>query len=66
MPVFFRYASYVVFFWTHENDEPIHFHIAEGNPLPNSTKVWIPTLMITSGSGSSSTVLPATIVRRKL
>ena len=90
MPVFFRYASYVVFFWTHENDEPIHFHIAEGNPLPNSTKVWIlsdgsfllannsskipervlrrifTTLMITSGSGSSSTVLPATIVRRKL
>jgi len=41
MPVFLRYSSYKVFFWTNENGEPIHFHIAEGAPSANSTKVWI-------------------------
>ncbi len=63
MPVFFRYASYVVFFWTHENDEPIHFHIAEGNPLPNSTKVWI----LSDGSfllANNSSKIPERVLRR--
>ena len=41
MPVFLRYASYIVFFWTHEEDEPIHFHVAEGKPSASSTKVWV-------------------------
>lgn len=41
MPIFLRYTNYRVFFWVHENGEPIHFHISEGQPSPNSTKVWI-------------------------
>ena len=24
-----------------KNDEPIHFHIAEGHPSENATKIWI-------------------------
>jgi hypothetical protein len=31
-----------VYFWTNENDEPVHFHIAQGKPTPNATKIWIP------------------------
>lgn len=30
MPVYVRYNGWYVYFWTNENDEPIHFHIAEG------------------------------------
>ena len=29
MPVYIRYSGWSVYFWTNENDEPIHFHIAE-------------------------------------
>lgn len=41
MPVFFRYIGYKIYFWSNENNEPIHFHISEGNPSSSSTKVWI-------------------------
>ena len=41
MPIFLRYASYIVFFWVNENDEPIHFHVSEGRPSESSTKIWI-------------------------
>jgi len=41
MPVFLRYTGYKIFFWSNENNEPIHFHIAEGDPSSNSTKIWI-------------------------
>ena len=41
MPVYFKYSGWYVFFWSNENNEPIHFHIAEGNPKKNSTKIWI-------------------------
>lgn len=32
MPQIFRIGSYIVYFWSNENDplEPIHVHIAEG------------------------------------
>ena len=30
--VYVRYSGWFVYFWTNENDEPIHFHIAEGRP----------------------------------
>ncbi len=41
MPVFLRIRGYKVYFWSNESHEPIHFHIAEGDPSPNDTKVWI-------------------------
>ena len=41
MPVYVRYNGWYVYFWTNENDEPIHFHIAEGRPSENATKIWV-------------------------
>lgn len=41
MPNLFRVGGYLVFFWSNENNEPIHVHIARGKPTLNSTKVWL-------------------------
>jgi len=37
----FSIGQYVIFFWSNENDEPIHIHIVTGNPSPNATKIWL-------------------------
>ena len=41
MPSLFRIGNYVIYFWSNENDEPIHVHIAEGIPGANATKIWL-------------------------
>lgn len=43
MPQVFKVGSYWIYFWSNEGDplEPVHVHIAEGNPVANATKVWI-------------------------
>ncbi len=43
MPQIFRIGSYIVYFWSNENEplEPVHVHIAEGKATANATKVWI-------------------------
>ena len=43
MPQVFKIGSYWVYFWANENEplEPVHVHIAQGNPTMNATKVWI-------------------------
>ena len=41
MPSLFQVGSYRVFFWSNENNEPIHVHVGIGKPSPNATKVWI-------------------------
>ncbi|MCC8067372.1 MAG: DUF4160 domain-containing protein [Clostridiales bacterium] len=43
MPQLFKIGSYIVYFWSNENDplEPIHVHIAEGRASANATKIWI-------------------------
>lgn len=30
-----------MYFWSNENNEPIHVHISKGKPTPNSTKIWL-------------------------
>jgi hypothetical protein len=30
-----------VFFWSNENDEPVHIHVSVGKVSPNSTKIWL-------------------------
>lgn len=30
-----------MYFWSDENNEPIHVHISKAKPNQNSTKVWI-------------------------
>lgn len=39
LPSIFTVSGYKVFFWSNENGEPIHVHIAKGKPTPNATKV---------------------------
>ena len=41
MPQFIRVAGYKIYFWSNENDEPIHFHATKGDPDKNDTKVWL-------------------------
>lgn len=43
MPQIFRIGSYLVYFWSNENDplEPVHVHISEGRASANATKIWI-------------------------
>ncbi len=43
MPQIFRIGSYIVYFWSNENDplEPVHVHITEGRASANATKVWL-------------------------
>ena len=41
MPQLFRIGQYIFFFWSNENDEPIHVHMAIGSPSPNATKLWL-------------------------
>jgi len=35
-----------VFFWSNENNEPIHVHVCVGNASSNATKIWL-----TAGGG---------------
>jgi len=44
LPSLFQIGGYKVFFWSNENNEPIHVHIAKGKPTSNATKVWITSL----------------------
>ncbi len=43
MPQLFKIGGYWVFFWSDEGMpiEPVHVHVSEGRPQPNSTKIWI-------------------------
>ena len=41
LPSIFRIGSYIVYFWSNENNEPIHVHVAKGKPTPNATKIWL-------------------------
>ena len=41
MPSLFIIGGYRVFFWSNENNEPVHVHVCKGNPSPNATKVWL-------------------------
>ena len=33
--------GYKIYFWSNENNEPIHIHISKGKLTENSTKVWL-------------------------
>jgi len=37
----FSVGGYRVFFWSNENNEPIHIHICKGKPSSGATKVWL-------------------------
>ena len=41
MPSLFIVSGYKVYFWSNEDGEPIHVHVAKGRPVPNATKIWL-------------------------
>ena len=36
-----KVTGYKIYFWSNENNEPIHVHISKGRLTQNSTKVWL-------------------------
>jgi len=34
-------CGYKIYFWSNENNEPIHIHISKGKPSAISTKIWL-------------------------
>ena len=41
LPKLFTVSGYTVYFWSNENNEPIHVHVSKGKPTQNSTKIWL-------------------------
>ena len=41
LPSLFKIGGYKIFFWSNENGEPIHVHMAKGKPSENSPKIWL-------------------------
>ncbi|MCL1903661.1 MAG: DUF4160 domain-containing protein [Oscillospiraceae bacterium] len=41
MPKLISVGQYIIFFWSCENDEPIHVHISVKKISPNATKIWL-------------------------
>ena len=38
MPNIFSTLGYHIYFWSNENDEPIHVHVSKGRPNAHATK----------------------------
>ena len=41
MPNLFTVCGYKIYFWSNENNEPIHVHVSKGKPSPTATKIWL-------------------------
>lgn len=41
MPSLFSIGGYRIFFWSGEEHEPVHVHVAKGRPTPDATKLWL-------------------------
>ena len=41
MPSLFSIGGYRIFFWSGEECEPVHVHVAKGRPQPDATKLWL-------------------------
>jgi hypothetical protein len=41
LPSLLKVGGYRIFFWSNENDEPLHVHVSKGKPSPNATKIWL-------------------------
>ena len=41
LPSIFTVSGYKVYFWSNENNEPIHVHVSKGQPSINGTKIWL-------------------------
>ena len=43
MPSLFAFGPYIIFFWTGEQGEPVHVHVAVKRPSKDATKLWLTT-----------------------
>lgn len=41
MPRLFLFQGFAIFFWTGEDGEPVHVHVAKGRPAVGATKIWL-------------------------
>lgn len=41
MPSILVVHGYRIYFWSNEPGEPVHVHIAKGDPTRGATKVWL-------------------------
>lgn len=41
MPTVYEVYGFKIYFWSNENNEPVHFHVSKGSMTSNSTKFWI-------------------------
>lgn len=55
MPNLFTVSGYKIYFWSNENNEPIHVHVSKGKPSANATKIWLTRkggcILVSNGSG---------------
>ena len=42
MPTIFELYGYKIFFWSNENNEPIHVRVSKGKQSGDATKIWLP------------------------
>ena len=57
LPSLFMVSGYKVYFWSNENNDPIHVHVSKGKPTSNGTKIWFTRtggcILASNGSGIS-------------
>ena len=41
LPSIVDFMGYKIYFWSNENNEPIHVHVSKGIQTENATKFWI-------------------------
>jgi len=41
MPSVFKFMGYVFYFWSREDGEPVHIHVAKGRAHADATKFWL-------------------------
>lgn len=41
MPTVYEVYGFKIYFWSNENNEPVHFHVSKCKMQSNSTKFWI-------------------------
>lgn len=48
MPTIYRYKSYRFFFYSNENNEPVHVHVQDGRKL---AKYWLLPVILAKNTG---------------
>ena len=41
LPQVSKLFGYLIFFWSNENNEPIHVYVCKGKPSADATKIWL-------------------------